>query len=271
MALNTLQKATVDGLSDEEKLKKINVVLQKMDEILDLDKENREERFRRSRHEFLKTYGTLYEPNTDPERLRWLMLDFSFSLSSEDIISKTMRKIMHYEGDVHPKDTEHLIDKKMGRGIIGCTGTAKLFCTLAKQEGLDCKVVMTAGRNNWEKVRNQAQKGVAPAERDIINGHQIIAVEFSDDLHAFDPGYKEKGATKFLDIGKIEVGNFLDMPNIKDHFVTAIISPEEYAKVNLYQNIANLYSSGKIDDSSFTVSPKQPNKIRYQKSTYIKR
>ena len=81
-------------------------------------------------------------------------------------------------------------------------------------------------------------------------------------------GYVEKRDTKFVDLGKAEVGKFIDMPRFKNHFITAIISPEEYAEVSSYQDVANLYSSGKMNDSSFTVRLNQPDKTE-AKNSYI--
>lgn len=259
-----LQQASHDGLSDTEKMEKIKNILKKMDEILDCQKRGDNSRFEGRRSDFCNKYASCYNTKFND-------LDFSFSLSADDILNKTMKEIVNYDGSVHPEDTEDFIDKKMGRGIIGCTGTAKLFCALAEKEGLNCQVVMTADRNNWKKVRDQAQYGTIPENRDIINGHQIVAVEFSNGLRAFDPGYKEekvvygpgyieKRDTKFVDLGKAEVGKFIDMPRFKNHFVTAIIPPKEYEKVSSYQDVANLYSSGNMNDSSFTVRLKQPDK-----------
>ena len=261
-----------DSFSDAKTIEKVKVVLQKMDVLLDGAQNGDESRFERSRREFVEKYQSCYDPNFDA-------LNFSFSLSAEEIVNKTMREIVAYTGPVHPDDVERFIDKKMGRGIIGCTGTAKLFCALAQKEDLACQVVMTVDGEQWRAVKAEAQQGIPIEQRQIINGHQIIAVELEDGLHAFDPGYKaeqvdyglgyiERRKTKFLDLGKAEIGQLIDMPRFKGHFVTAIISPQEYAKVKSYQDIANLYSSGKMDDSSFTVRlnfPRQQNVVGSQK------
>ena len=68
-------------------------------------------------------------------------------------------------------------------GPMGCTGVAKLFAKYAKEEGLDCFAVYTA---NIEKLENK-KKGM----EDIVDGHQIIAVQFSDGVRMFDPGLKD--------------------------------------------------------------------------------
>lgn len=258
---NKLQSGSFDGLSDSEKIGKIKDILKKMDYLLDAQKQGDNSRFEGPRRYFLDSYVSLYNPTFND-------LDFSFSLSADDILNKSMREIVGYKGSINPEDKGTFIEKKMGRGIIGCTGTAKVFCALAKEAGVNCLVVMTADKKAWEKAREQAQNGVSEQDRDIINGHQIIAIKLSDGFHAFDPGYKEENVqygpgyveqreSKFKDLGKVEQGKTIDMPRFKNHFVTAIIAPDEFSKVKSYQDVANLYSSGKMDSSNFSIEPKQ--------------
>ena len=171
-----------------------------------------------------------------------------------------MREILGYDGPVDPNDAEDLLDKKVGRGTIGCTGTAKLFCALAQKAGLNCSVVLTTDYNSWNDAKNDPDK--------VISGHQLIAVEMSDGMHIFDPGYKQENVTygpgyveqrptTFKDLGSAEVGDFIDMPRMKNHFVTAILTPEEFNKVDSYDKLGNLYKSGDMNDSSFKIEPKQ--------------
>ena len=84
-------------------------------------------------------------------------LNFSFSLSADDIIAQ-----------------------KIPKKVMGCTGIAKLFAKYAEEEQLDCFAVYTAKIQNLEDKKH--------GKRDIVNGHQIIAVQFSDGVHMFDPG-----------------------------------------------------------------------------------
>ena len=83
--------------------------------------------------------------------------NFSFSLSAEDII-----------------------EQKIPMRVMGCTGVAKLFAKFAEEEGLDCCAVYAAKINDLEKQQEGSD--------DIVNGHQIIAVQFSDGVRMFDPG-----------------------------------------------------------------------------------
>lgn len=269
MLKETLEKGSDDFLSDEEKMQKITQILAQMDELMDCEKNGDRERFERSREEFLNTFVQLYMPNASPEEIDAFKLQFNFSLSADDIMNKTMREIVGYDGPLNPNDKEDLLDKKMGRGTIGCTGTAKVFCALAEKAGLKCSVVLTADYNSW----NEAKQSGDPDK--VISGHQLIAVEMSDGMHIFDPGYKEGNVTygpgyveerptKFKDLGAAEVGDFVDMPRMKNHFVTAILTPEEFNKVDSYDKLGNLYKSGDMNDSSFKIEPKEkpasPNK-----------
>ncbi|MBQ4472429.1 MAG: hypothetical protein II942_04225 [Alphaproteobacteria bacterium] len=261
MLKEVLRKASNNGMPDEEKMEKIVQILAQMDELMDCEKNGDAARFERSRKEFVSKFVQLYMPNATPEEIEAFELQFSFSLSAEDIMNKTMREIVGYDGPVNPNDADGLIDKKVGRGTIGCTGTAKLFCALAKKAGLNCSVVLTADYNSW----NAAKQSEDPDK--VISGHQLIAVEMSDGMHIFDPGYKEENVTygagyveerqtKFKDLGSAEVGDFVDMPRMKNHFVTAILTPEEFEKVDSYDKLGNLYKSGNMDNPNFEIGPK---------------
>ncbi len=259
MLQEVFEKASNDGLSDEEKMEKITLILSQMDELMDCEKNGDKSRFEGKRDEFLDTFVQLYMPNATPEEIEAFKLNFSFSLSAEDIMNKTMREIIGYDGPLNPNDKEGILDEKVGRGTIGCTGTAKLFCTLAKKAGLNCSVVLTADYNSWEEAKQSGDPNK------VINGHQLIAVEMSDGLHIFDPahkegrpdygpGYVEERPTKFKDLGPAEVGDYI---GLKDHFVTAILTPEEFEKVDSYDKLGNLYKSGDMNDPAFKVEPKQ--------------
>lgn len=148
-------------------------------------------------------------------------IDWHFSLSADDIIKQ-----------------------KIPRAVAGCTGKAKVFSKLATEAGLK-HVVLTTARiadlNGAEQDRKDGRK-----ER-IISGHQIIAVyDEKGNLRAFDPGRKELGYIK----SDIQVGNIINFQfsvGVLPHRITAILTPQEFAKVNTYQKLRDLYVCGSSD------------------------
>ncbi|HIU65360.1 MAG TPA: hypothetical protein IAC63_01830 [Candidatus Enterousia avicola] len=139
-------------------------------------------------------------------------IDWHFSLSADDIIKQ-----------------------KIPRAVAGCTGISKVFSKLATEAGLK-HVVLTTARiadlNGAEQDRKDGKK-----ER-VINGHQIIAVyDEKGNLRAFDPGRKELGYIK----SEIKVGN---IGGVVPHRITAILTPQEFSKVNTYKKLRDLYVYG---------------------------
>lgn len=151
-------------------------------------------------------------------------IDWHFSLSADDIIKQ-----------------------KIPRAVAGCTGKAKVFSKLATEAGLK-HVVLTTARiadlNGAEQDRKDGRK-----ER-IISGHQIIAVyDEKGNLRAFDPGRKELGYIK----SDIQVGNIINFQfsvGVLPHRITAILTPQEFAKVNTYKKLRDLYICGSGDKKS---------------------
>ena len=145
-------------------------------------------------------------------------IDWHFSLSADDII-----------------------EQRVPRAVAGCTGISKVFSKLATETGLK-HVVLTTARiadlNSAEQDRKDGKK-----ER-VISGHQIIAVyDANGNLHAFDPGLKDLKYIK----SEIKVGNiinFLFGGEVVPHRITAILTPQEFSKVNTYKKLRDLYVYG---------------------------
>ena len=148
-------------------------------------------------------------------------IDWHFSLSADDIIKQ-----------------------KIPRAVAGCTGISKVFSKLMTEAGLK-HVVLTTARiadlNGAEQDRKDGKK-----ER-IISGHQIIAVyDENGKLRAFDPGRKELRYIK----SDIQVGNIINFHfggEVVPHRITAILTPQEFAKVNTYKKLRDLYICGSGD------------------------
>ncbi len=143
---------------------------------------------------------------------------------------------------------DDIIKNKIPANVMGCTGRAKLFCKLAADAGLPCFAVRTAYEPDW----NDARGG----KEHTISGHQVIAVEIDGKLRMFDPG---KQKLEFIDtdvvVGNLVDFGFRDMPG--RYLITAIMSPEEYAKINTYQKLRNVYASGDMNNPEFTIVPKK--------------
>ena len=136
---------------------------------------------------------------------------------------------------------EEIIKNKIPGDVIGCTGRARLFCKLAGNS-LPCFAVCTAYEPDW----NDARGG----KEHTISGHQVIAVEIDGKLRMFDPG---KPQLEFLDTDVV-VGNLVDFGfhNVPGRYlITAIMSPDEYNKINTYQKLRNVYASGDMNNPEF--------------------
>ncbi len=154
-------------------------------------------------------------------------LNYNFSLTADDIIKN-----------------------KIPRRVVGCTGIAKVFGKLAKEAGLECFVVSTANYEDWKKAK-EADKN--KQKRNIINGHQIIAVQFSDGLKAFEPANPK---LEFIN-GEVKLGKLIKATGNTgpDFLISAISTPDMFANVKEYQNIVNLYTSGDMNNDKFIIKP----------------
>ena len=151
-------------------------------------------------------------------------IDWHFSLSAEDII-----------------------EQRVPRAVAGCTGKAKVFSKLATEAGLKHVVLTTARMADLNAAEQDRKSG--KKER-IISGHQIIAVyDENGKLRAFDPGRKELRYIK----SEIQVGNIIKFHfggEVVPHRITAILTPQEFAKVNTYKKLRDLYICGSGDKKS---------------------
>ena len=156
---------------------------------------------------------------------------------------------------------EDIIKDKIPANVIGCTGRAKLFCYLAAQKGIKAHVVCTAKYDDW--------KATHDGKANHMNGHQIIAVEFDGKMRVFDPGRKN---LVFIDT-ELKSGEFIDAVGSgkKDYIVTAVVPGDEFAKMNTYQQLSNLYSSGDMNNSEFTIKPQKISMFNSGKQLVINR
>ena len=147
---------------------------------------------------------------------------------------------------------QEIIDKKIPASVAGCTGRAKVFCKMASDAGIECFAICTAVNRD----RDMAKAGIKTksGREPIIGGHQIIAVKIDGRLKMFDPGHQE---LNFLS-EKVQVGNMVNFhftDGSDPYLITAILTPDEYAKVNTYQKLRNIYASGDINNPNFIIKP----------------
>lgn len=139
---------------------------------------------------------------------------------------------------------DDIIKQKIPRAVAGCTGKAKVFSKLATEVGLKHVVLTTACE---EKLKGAERDRKYGKKERLISGHQIIAVyDENGKLRAFDPGLKELRYIK----SEIQVGNIINFnfgEGVVPHRITAILTPQEFAKVNTYKKLRDLYVYGSGD------------------------
>ena len=142
---------------------------------------------------------------------------------------------------------EDIIKEQIPANVIGCTGRAKLFCKLAADKGIKSFVVCTAKYDDWKATRD--------GRANHMNGHQIIAVEIDGKMRVFDPG---RHNLVFIDTG-LESGELVDAIDSgkKEYIVTAVVPGAEFVKMKTYRQLSNLYSSGDMNNSDFTIKPQK--------------
>ncbi len=96
-------------------------------------------------------------------------------------------------------------------------------------------VVLTAVVKDLNRARNDIQQGKRP---NIINGHQIIAVEIDGRLRMFDPGDK---SLQLID-GDVSVNRaFKYNFSNEDFVITNIMSPKEYETIDTPEKLQSAY------------------------------
>ncbi len=164
-----------------------------------------------------------------------------------DAVGPRSRREYMKKNDIRDSDwhfqlnVEQIIKNKIPANVMGCTGRAKLFCELAKRKGINASVVCTAKYKDWKDVKN------GKSDR-IRNGHQINAVKIDGVWRVFDAGYEK---LKFIKTD-LTPGSFLTDEDI----VTAVVPGDKFQKVDRYRKLHNLYVSGDMNNSEFTIKPK---------------
>ena len=130
---------------------------------------------------------------------------------------------------------QDIINEHIPANVAGCSGRAAVFSKLLQQRMIPHKVILTAVVDDLNRARNDIQQGKKP---NIINGHQIIAVEIDGRLRMFDPGKKK---LELID-GNVSVGRHFKYDfSDQEYVITNIMSPAEYDKIRSPSDLQNAY------------------------------
>ena len=233
--LSTLQQAELTS-DDTEKIQKIKKILCKINtafhnaepNIGSLKIEGNDFQWERnenssapiSRREYINSHPEIQDA-----------LDFSFSLSADDIIAR-----------------------KIPMQVMGCTGVAKLFAKYAEEEKLNCFAVFTAKMVDLEEKKKDRNA--------IVSGHQIIAVQFSDGVRMFDPACKDglqfykntNGQEILVPSMRHLLGKELVSQNSKDPWaqrqagatITSVEPSSKLTHIKSYKDVENRYLMGEL-------------------------
>ena len=148
--------------------------------------------------------------------------------------ANNIRGDINWSFSLSPTD---IIRNRIPSNVIGCTGCAKLFCFLAQQYGIKCNVVAMASIPDWRR-EHFATQGVTPDNSDIvINGHQIISVDFADGPRMFEPARR-----RFVPLTvPPRIGGIVDIGTPQEYIIRAIVPGDKFIKLSSYWELDNLY------------------------------
>ena len=130
---------------------------------------------------------------------------------------------------------QDIINEHIPANVVGCSGRAAVFSHLLQQRMIPHKVILTAVVDDLNRARNNIQQGKKP---NIINGHQIIAVEIDGRLRMFDPGDKSLQLIE----GDVSVNRaFKYHFSNDDYVITNIMSPKEYERIDTLEKLQSAY------------------------------
>lgn len=130
---------------------------------------------------------------------------------------------------------QDIINEHIPANVVGCSGRAAVFSKLLQQRMIPHKVILTAVADDLNRARTDIQQGKKP---NIINGHQIIAVEIDGRLRMFDPGKKK---LELID-GDVSVGRQVQYDFSDDNYIiTNIMPPKEYETINTPEKLQSAY------------------------------
>lgn len=130
-------------------------------------------------------------------------------------------------------NADDIIKLKIPSKVVGCSGRADLFAHYAAQEGLDVNIVAMVRTDEKDK--------------DMPNGHQIIAVKFPDGhQQLIDPGLAKNYQAAKVN-GNCALGTEIIIPGQPKYEITAILTPIEHAQIDSQEKLAQVYKNPQIN------------------------
>lgn len=168
-------------------------------------------------------------------------------------------------------NADEILQMQIPSYVVGCSGRADVFAKYAVEQGLDVYVVPMVDTHS---------------KKEHPDGHQIIAVRFSDGLHLIDPGGGRTNYERAKIEGDCQIGNSIYYNRTDgraEYKITAILSPAEHAKIDSIEKLSAVYKysdkqiQGKGAHSIVYTDPENPeyvikeNKHVSDDPNYIKR
>lgn len=134
-------------------------------------------------------------------------------------------------------NADDIIELKIPSKVVGCSGRADLFAKYASEMGLDVNIVAMVRTDEKDK--------------DMPNGHQIIAVKFPDgSQQLIDPGLAENYQVAKVK-GNCALGTEIIIPGQPKYEIRAILTPDTHAKIDSREKLARIYKNPQINPTSW--------------------
>ena len=129
-------------------------------------------------------------------------------------------------------NADDIIELKIPSKVVGCSGRADLFAKYANEMDLDVNIVAMVRTDEKDK--------------DMPNGHQIIAVKFPDgSQQLIDPGLAENYQAAKVK-GNCALGTEIIIPGQPKYEIRAILTPDTHAKIDSQEKLTQIYKNPQI-------------------------
>lgn len=148
-------------------------------------------------------------------------------------LDKYRAKINNQQINMFSFNADDIIELKIPSKVVGCSGRADLFAKYANEMDLDVSIV--------------AMVDIAEKDKDMPNGHQIIAVKFPDgSQQLIDPGLAENYQAAKVN-GNCALGTEIIIPGQPKYEIRAILPPDTHAKIDSQEKLAQIYKNPQIN------------------------
>ncbi len=204
-------------MTNEEIIAKINSVLVKVHDVFNQANTNAMDDFEKAPDK--------YKYKQDRHGLRNWWLD------------KYRAKINNKQINMFSFNADDIIELKIPSKVVGCSGRVDLFAKYANEMDLDVNIVAMVRTDEKDK--------------DMPNGHQIIAVKFPDgSQQLIDPGLAENYQAAKVK-GNCALGTEIIIPGQPKYEIRAILTPDTHAKIDSQEKLARIYKNPQINPTSW--------------------